>query len=227
MDQTEVSMRPHVTVYCEVTADGKTAQQRGASSIAMMSYESDEVRVYRHELRAQSDALMVGSNTIRTDNPRLTVRHAPGTSPLRVVPASTGDLPLDSAILLDGNPTLVAVSLAALPERIAALQLAGVEVVILGETRVDLPSLMRHLLDRGVRSLMVEGGESLLAELFRLRLVDRLVVQHLPVIFGGKNAPAMVGGSGICEVKDAIRLRLLETRNLGGHAIIIYVVEPE
>lgn len=220
-------MRPRVTVYSEVTADGKTAQQRGASSIAMMSYESDAVRVYRHELRAQSDAIMVGSNTIRIDNPKLTVRHAPGNNPLRVVPASTGDLPLDSVIFLDGNPTLVAVSNAAPPERIAVLQRVGAEVVILGESLVDLPGLMRHLLARGVKTLMIEGGEALLAEMFRLRLVDRLVVQHLPVIFGGKNAPAMVGGDGIVEVKDAIRLRLQEMRNVGGHAIITYDVELE
>lgn len=97
----------------------------------------------------------------------------------------------------------------------------------MGESLVDLSGLMRHLLDRGVRSLMVEGGETLLAEMFRLRLVDRLVVQHLPVIFGGKNAPAMVGGNGIFNIKDAIRLRLLETRNVGGHAVITYDVEPE
>jgi riboflavin biosynthesis pyrimidine reductase len=63
--------------------------------------------------------------------------------------------------------------------------------------------------------------------MFRLRLVHRLVVQHLPVVFGGKNAPAMVGGNGILRVEDAIRLRLLETRNVGGHAVIIYDVETE
>jgi 5-amino-6-(5-phosphoribosylamino)uracil reductase len=97
-------------------------------------------------------------------------------------------------------------------------------VVRAGSTQVDLAALLSDLADRGVSSLVVEGGASLLASLFRNRLVDRLIVQHLPVVFGGDNVPSMVGGSALKSLDDAIRLRLVETRTVGAHAVIIYDV---
>jgi 5-amino-6-(5-phosphoribosylamino)uracil reductase len=101
--------RPTVTGYAEVSADGKTTHRRGSSSKDMMSFEDDDVRYYRHQLRATSDAIMVGSNTIRIDDPSLTARYAPGRNPLRVVPSCDGNIPLESQILNDGGATLIAV----------------------------------------------------------------------------------------------------------------------
>jgi len=216
--------RPTVIVYAEVSADGKTTHGRGCSSKPMMAFEDEAVKRFRHEIRAASGAIMVGSNTVRLDNPSLTVRHVQGPDPLRVIPASTGAIPLDSTILRDGKPTLIAVSENAPDANVAALRQAGAEVVAAGVDRVDLRALFEKLGARGIRSVMVEGGATLLAALFRGGLVDRLIVQHLPVIFGGDGVPAMVGGAAISAVEDAIKLRLIETRRVGGHAVIEYEV---
>ena len=190
----------------------------------MMSFEDDAVRRFRHEVRAASDAIMVGSNTIRLDNPSLTVRHVPGSNPLRVVSASMGDLPLDSQILTDGKSTLVAVSEAAPASRIAALRSSGAEVVYVGSVNVDLVGLFGLLHERGIGSIVVEGGATLLASLLRGRLVDRIVVQHIPVIFGGDGVPSMVGGEPIGSIDEAIRLRLREAKTVGTHAVMDYEV---
>jgi 5-amino-6-(5-phosphoribosylamino)uracil reductase len=216
--------RPTVFVYAEVSADGKTTHKRGCSSKPMMVYEDDAVRRYRHELRAAAGAIMVGSNTVRLDDPSLTVRHVEGPDPLRVVPASMGMLPLDATILRDGRPTLIAVSEKAPEPNVAALARTGAEVVTLGSDRVDLARLFELLGARGIRSIMVEGGATLLAELFRSRLVDRLIVQHLPVVFGGDDVPAMVGGRAIDAVEEAVKLRLVDAKRVGGHAVIEYEV---
>jgi riboflavin-specific deaminase-like protein len=190
----------------------------------MMKFEDDLIRRFRHELRAQSDVIMVGSNTVRLDNPSLTVRHASGPNPLRVIPATLGDLPLESTILMDGNSTMVAVSERAPGENIAALRQRGADVVRAGVDKVDLGLLLSLLYRQSIRSVMVEGGATLLAALFRSRLVDRLIVQHLPVIFGGDGVPSMVGGPALASLDEAVKLRLRKVDSVGNHALIDYDV---
>ena len=215
-------MRPRVTVYSEVSADGKTAYRLGSSSKAIMVFEDDDVKHYRHELRAKSDAIMVGSNTIRLDDPHLTVRHAAGPSPLRVIPASMGNIPPASNVLADGGRTLVAVGSSTPNERVEMLRQAGASVLKMSAEHIDLTALLSHLSSTNVQSLMVEGGATLLAALFRSHLVDRLIVQHLPVLFGGTDTPCMVGGPAISSIDEALPLQLSDVLRVGKHAVIIY-----
>lgn len=215
-------MRPFVTVYAEVSADGKSTHRRGASSKPMMAFEDDAIRRYRHEQRALAEAIMVGSQTIKLDNPYLTVRDAPGANPLRVIASSLADIPLTSHVVTDGGQTLVAASESAPANNVLTLKDRGVDVLIRGEQRVDLKALLEHLRLIGIKSLMVEGGATLLSSFFRGNLVDRLIVQHLPVIFGGHDTPAMVGGAPLASIGEALLLRLTEVNTIGSHAVIIY-----
>ena len=215
-------VKPFVIVYSEVSVDGKTSHRLGASSKPMMTFEDSSIRRYRHELRARSEVIMVGSNTIRLDDPYLTVRDAPGTSPLRVVVSSKADLPLTSHVFTDGGRTLVAVSNGASEKNIRNLKSLGVDVVKIGEHRVALPALLEYLGSKGVSSIIVEGGATLLSTFFRSKLVDRLIVQYLPVIFGGSDTPAMVGGPALTSVDEAVLIRLVEVQRIGSHAVIVY-----
>jgi len=216
--------RPTVTVYAEVSADGKSTHGRGRSSKPMMDFEDDLIRRFRHELRGRSDAIMVGSNTLRIDDPSLTVRHAEGRNPLRVIPSTMGNLPLESQIFNDGGATLIAVTEQAVPETVAALEGKAASVVRSGWNQVDLQLLLSILHERQIRSVMVEGGATLLSSLFRNKLVDHLIVQHLPVVFGGDTVPSMVGGPPLKSLNDAVRLRLTDTQSIGRHAVISYDV---
>jgi len=179
-----------ITTLSELTIDGKLALHRASSSKELFNYSTGELKAWFHTQRALCDAIMVGANTVRVDDPQLTVRHAPGENPLRVIPSSDGLLPLSSALLNDGFPTLVAVARKAQPGTVAVLQTKpGVEVVCCGETEVDLAALMDILAARGVRSLIVEGGSTLLSSLFGHDLVSRIIIKHIPVISGDPEAP--------------------------------------
>ena len=152
--------KPHVLMISEITADGKLTLKRGASSKILMKHMSHEAEILLHETRAAYDAIMVGSSTIKIDNSFLTVRMVPGKSPLRVIPSSMADLPLDANVLDTSTvPTVVAVSAAAPKDRVAALQEKGVSVVVAGKEKVDLPLLMDILYrEFSVRKLIIEGG---------------------------------------------------------------------
>src|SRR5436190_316815 len=87
------------------------------------------------------------------------------------------------ALTIDGQPTLVAVARKANRGAVAALEAKpGVEVVCCGDDLVDMPALMEVLAGRGVRTLIVEGGSTLLASLFGEDLVSRIIIKHIPII---------------------------------------------
>ena len=179
-----------ITTLSELTIDGKLALHRTSSSKELFDYSTDELKVWFHGQRALCDAIMVGANTVRVDDPSLTVRYVEGRSPLRVIPSSDGLLPLTSALLNDGLPTLVATAATATAEARAALAAKpGVEVIRCGETEVDLVALMKVLAARGVRTLIVEGGSTLLSSLFGQDLVRRIIIKHIPIISGDPEAP--------------------------------------
>jgi riboflavin-specific deaminase-like protein len=156
-----------ITTLSELTIDGKLALHRASSSKELFDYSTSELKAWFHGQRALSDAIMVGANTVRVDDPSLTVRYVEGPSPLRVIPSSDGLLPLASALLNDGLPTLVAVARKANRAAVAALEdRPGVEVVCCGDDLVDMPALMELLAERGVRTLIAEGGSTLLSSLW-------------------------------------------------------------
>jgi len=179
-----------ITTLSELTIDGKLSLGPGASSKDLFEFYGDELRSWFHEQRALHSAIMVGAGTVRSDDPELTVRHAQGPNPLRVVPTSRGDLPLTSRLLNDGGATLVAVSRAAPEAAVRALWAKpNVEVVRCGEAKVDLGELMEVLHARGIRSMIAEGGSRLLHSLFEADLVSRIIIKHIPVISGALEAP--------------------------------------
>ncbi len=209
----------------EITADGKLTLRKGASSKILMKYMAPETELLLHQTRADYDAIMVGSNTIKIDNSFLTVRKVPGKSPLRVIPNSRADLPLDSNVLKPDAPTLIAVSERAPAERVTAMQERGARVVRVGKEGIDLPLLMRILRkDFGVKKLMIEGGPTLNWHMLRDRLVDEIRLIHLPFIVGGSDTPSLVGGMHIEDERDMIRLELARFYLCGTNLVTEYRV---
>jgi Pyrimidine reductase, riboflavin biosynthesis len=209
----------------EITADGKLTLRKGASSKILMKYMAPETELLLHQTRADYDAIMVGSNTIKIDNSFLTVRRVPGKNPLRVIPNSRADLPLHSNVLKPDAPTLIAVSRRAPAERVEALRSTGVHVEIVGDEDIDLPRLMQVLYRTyGVRKLMIEGGPTLNWHMLRDRLVDEIRLIHLPFIVGGSDTPSLVGGMHIEDEKEMIRLELARFYLCGTNLVTEYQV---
>ncbi|NPB06916.1 MAG: 2,5-diamino-6-(ribosylamino)-4(3H)-pyrimidinone 5'-phosphate reductase [Aquificae bacterium] len=201
--------RPYVIIVSEVTVDGKLTLYRGASSKELMSLMDEEAYRYLHEIRAKVDAIMVGCETVRTDNPSLTVRYVKGKNPVRVIPCSTANIPLDANVLNTKEaPTIVATTERAPRERLEKIKEKGAEVLVAGDELVDFDALLPALYERGIKTLMVEGGASINWELVRRRFVDEIRLIHLPVVVGGENVPTLVGGEGFKKLKDLLRLRL-------------------
>jgi riboflavin-specific deaminase-like protein len=207
---------PTVTVHYAQTLDGRIATRSGHSQ-----WVSGQASLcLAHELRAAHDAVAVGLGTVLADDPRLTVRLAPGTSPTRVVLDSRLRLPLDCNVLRDGAaPTIVATTPHADRARIDAVRACGAEVVVLpvGGGGVDLTTLLGCLGARGMRSVLVEGGSKVITSLLRERLVRRLVVCIAPKVLGG--GVEAVGDLSIDSLHDALTFEESTFRVLGGDII--------
>jgi riboflavin-specific deaminase-like protein len=180
--------RPGVTLSYAQTLDGRLATSTGSSQWI----SAPESLRFSHELRAEHDAIMVGAGTVWKDDPRLTVRLVAGQNPLRVVVDSTLRTPLSAAALMGeaAQGTVFAVTdraPAAKRDKVRALGATVLSVPAQSGGRVDLVALLAALHERGIRSLLVEGGAELITALLRARLVDRLVVCVAPKILRGRN----------------------------------------
>ncbi|MBO8143470.1 MAG: 2,5-diamino-6-(ribosylamino)-4(3H)-pyrimidinone 5'-phosphate reductase [Thermodesulfobacterium sp.] len=201
--------RPYIIVVSEVTIDGKLTLYRGASSKELMSIMTKEVYKYLHSIRAQVDAIMVGCETVRTDDPSLTVRYVEGKNPIRVIPCSTANVPLNASIFSKDAPTIIVTTKRASQERVKKIKELGAEVIYAGEDLVNFDILLPLLYEKGIKKLMVEGGASINWEFARNGYIDEIRIIHLPVLVGGENVPTLVGGEGFKSLKKVLKLEII------------------
>ena len=221
-----MSDHPHTLMISEVTLDGKLTIGKGVSSKILMKYMSHESEVMLHETRAEYDAIMVGSSTIRIDNSSLTVRLVEGKSPLRVIPNSEADLSPDHAVFDTSKaPTVLGVSEKATTNHLQQFRDIGVDVVVAGKDKIDYPLLMKILMEKyGVKSLIVEGGSTLNWHMLHHHLVDEIRIINMPFIVGGSDTPSLVDGERINSEDDMISLSLKKTFMCGTNLITEYDV---
>jgi 2,5-diamino-6-(ribosylamino)-4(3H)-pyrimidinone 5'-phosphate reductase len=210
--------RPFVLINSAVSADGKISSFLHKQ--VRISGKIDLARV--DELRASSDAIMVGVGTVLADDPGLKVKsellrkerleRGMHDSPLRIVADSLARTPPDAEVL--GAGCIIAVSRAAPPERLAALS-DRCKIFVSGEDRVDLRELMRFLHGIGVKRLMVEGGATLNWSMISEGLVDEISVYIGNMLIGGEVAPSLLGGAGFSEDFPKLKLISLERQGDG------------
>ncbi|MDA1215709.1 MAG: bifunctional diaminohydroxyphosphoribosylaminopyrimidine deaminase/5-amino-6-(5-phosphoribosylamino)uracil reductase RibD, partial [Chloroflexi bacterium] len=211
---------PFVVAKFAMSLDGKIATSTGESQWIT----GPEMRREVHRLRAECDAIMVGIQTALQDDPQLTVRDVPEPperQPLRVVVDSNGRMTATARMLAEPGRTLVAVAEGTANDYPLLVD-AGAEVVSLpgDDGRVDLQALLQLLGQRGVTSVLVEGGNTLLGALFDLGAVDKVVGCVSPVVIGGAEAPTPVGGHGAQRLTDALRLRDVSVATIGNDVMI-------
>jgi riboflavin-specific deaminase-like protein len=210
---------PILTVSYAQTLDGRMATLDRISQWI----SGDESLVYAHGLRARNDGIMVGIGTVLADNPRLTVRHVPGEDPQRIVVDSQLRIPAGAAVLADdaAQGTLIATTDRAPAERRCELETLGASILAVpadAAGHVDLVVLLRELRRRGLRSIMVEGGPTLITALFQARLVSRIAITVAPKLMGAGIAP--IGDLGIRRLDALLQLTNVTLRYYGSDLIV-------
>ncbi|MFH8491543.1 bifunctional diaminohydroxyphosphoribosylaminopyrimidine deaminase/5-amino-6-(5-phosphoribosylamino)uracil reductase RibD [Streptomyces longisporoflavus] len=198
--------RPHVTWKYAASLDGRIAAGDGSSRWIT----SAEARADVHRLRAECDAVVVGSGTQRADDPHLAVRGIEGAvQPLRVVVDTNGTAVKPGArVLDDAAPTLVAIA-----QNVSAEGAAETVRLPRADGGLDIHALLGELHARGVRAVLLEGGPTLAGAFVAAGAVDRVVAYLAPVLLGA--GPAVLSGGGITTITEALRLDVSETVRIG------------
>lgn len=218
---------PYVSLKLALSLDGRIATRSGASKWVT----GPDARAKVHLLRARHDAIAVGIGTALADDPRLTVREAPGTSPMRIVFDTKLRLQANAKLVQTAReiPTLVLCGMDAAPEPEEELVSLGVEVVrtpISTEGRLDPQLALRYLAQRGVVSLMIEGGAELAGSFLAARLADELHAFIGPILLGPRGRPGAVDWAGPDTPQQAPRIAAPQWELVGEdayvHGSIIY-----
>lgn len=201
--------RPFVRWKYAATLDGRIAAADGTSRWIT----SPEARADVHRLRAEADAVVVGSGTLTADNPHLAVRGIDGaTQPLRVVVDTRARTTAGARVLDDAAPTLIAVGKDA-----DTSHLRGVDIVRLPYAPegggVDVRALLAELLARGVRAVLLEGGPTLAGAFVAAGSVDIVTAYLAPTLLGA--GPAALEGAGITTLTQALRLDVTAVDRIG------------
>jgi len=207
--------RPFGILKYAMTLAGKIASISGHSTWVT----GKEARSHVHQLRAACDAVIVGGNTVRLDNPYLTSHHPDARNPLRVVMTRSLDLPVDAHLwkTMDA-PTLVLTEVGANPDFQQQLVKRGVEVVELSP--LTPAKAMAYLYDRQLSSVLWECGGTLAASAIADHTVQKVLAFIAPKIVGGKVAPSPVGDLGFATMTDALTLENASWRQLGSDYVI-------
>jgi 2,5-diamino-6-(ribosylamino)-4(3H)-pyrimidinone 5'-phosphate reductase len=225
--------RPRIFVNAAMSADGKldSVARKGMT----ISSAADKTRVDR--LRASMDAILVGGRTLLNEDPKLTVkssilraeRKANGLeeNPVKVGVVSFADLAPDGNFMTAGSARrMIYTTKRSLPEHIARLENAGAQVIVMGDVHVDVSAVLESLYDQNIRKLMVEGGGTMIAEFFRLDLVDELMLYIAPRIIGGSSAPTLADGPGFLPGQaPVLRLETVDEFDDDGGVFIHYLIE--
>ncbi len=212
---------PYVTAKLAQSLDGKIATVTGQSR--WISGQASRKKV--HALRGETDAVLVGINTILADDPLLSAREGSRRRgyPVKVIADSRLRTPPSARCLSwqSPAPTLIAATLHS-PQREKKLIQRGASILHLPARRgrVSLRALFRMLVSRGIHSVLLEGGGELFAAALKERLVDRLTLFTAPIIIGGNKAASSCGGGGIKQLSGAFRLDKMTVRRIGNDLCI-------
>lgn len=207
--------RPFGILKYAMTLDGKIAASSGHSAWVT----GPAARAWVHRLRGTCDAVIVGGQTVRQDNPRLTSHGQSDRNPLRVVMSQTLSLP-QQAHLWQVNKAPTVVFCSAQHDRMQQRQLEqlGVEVVVLEP--LEPLAVLNYLHQQGLRSVLWECGGSLAANAIKQGCVQKLCAFIAPKIIGGQAAPTPVGDLGLTVMTEALQLKDRSLEQIGDDLLV-------
>ena len=198
-----------------MTVDGKIATTIGHSAWVT----SQEARSEVHKLRVACDAVVIGGNTVRQDNPFLTSRRSQTDNPLRVVMSRSLDLPVEANLWdISEAQTLVFTEINSNREFQEYLRQKGVEVVEFSS--LTPAKVMANLYDRGFLSILWECGGTLAARAIADGVVHKVLAFIAPKIIGGQIAPSPVGDLELTKMTEALQLENVTICRVGSDFLL-------
>lgn len=191
---------PFVALKLAISLDARIARAHGERTRITSSTADAEV----HRLRSGFDAILIGSNTARVDDPLLTVRHAPAPirPPIRIVLDSQATLAVNSNLVqtIDEAPVWVVCGSSASVARVNDLERAGARPIVIhaeAEKQLPISAVLQRLQSEGVGSIFCEGGGTLASTMLRAGAVARIYAFIAPILLGQEGVPAFPGRSAI------------------------------
>lgn len=208
--------RPFIAIKFAASLDGKIATRTGDSKWIT----NEEARKFSRKLRTQYQAVLVGVNTILSDNPHLGTRVEGEPNPLRIILDSKLRIPVESQVLRDEKTLLATTSQASKRKKRLLLE-QGIEIITTRGRQVSLHALLKKLTKRKIISILVEGGGKILGEFLDKKLIDKVYAFHAPVLIGGNGAVSAIGGRGATLIKEAPILQDVKSQKIDGNYLTI------
>jgi diaminohydroxyphosphoribosylaminopyrimidine deaminase/5-amino-6-(5-phosphoribosylamino)uracil reductase len=219
--------RPFVIAKCAATLDGRIATRTGDSRWVT----GESAREFVHQLRHKVDAIMVGINTIRNDDPSLTTRlpGMQGSDPVRIILDTHLSISTDARVLRQTSavPTILIAGPKAPARKKRALEKMGARVLetSLKNELIDMNAMMELLGVMELTSLLIEGGSRVMASAFKHAVVDKVLFFYAPKILGGDDGIPICSGPGAEQMSKCIAVNEMAVHRLGDDVLIEGYVE--
>ncbi|MGD9210230.1 MAG: bifunctional diaminohydroxyphosphoribosylaminopyrimidine deaminase/5-amino-6-(5-phosphoribosylamino)uracil reductase RibD [Desulfobacteraceae bacterium] len=220
--------RPFTILKCAATLDGRIATKTGDSKWV----SGPQSRAYAHYLRHGLDAIMVGIETVRKDNPSLTTRldHIKGTDPIRIILDTHLSIPLDAKVLnhKSNAETWVICGQHVDKTKQAAIIQKGAKIVKVDSCngRIDLDLLMDRLAQEKISSLLIEGGGRVIGASLSAGIVDKICFFYAPKILGGDDGTPICSGPGPELMKESLGIERINVHRFGDDIMIEGYITP-
>lgn len=216
--------RPYVAMKYAMTMDGKIATRTGASRWITGEAARNHVQTLRHAYKG----IMVGIGTVLADNPMLNCRMQGGIDPVRIVCDTHLRIPMDCQIVqtADTIETILATSTNE-KKKIDQLIKKGVQILQIPEKGgcIDLNLLMQTLGEKGIDSILLEGGGRLNDSFLREKLIQKAYVYLAPKIFGGEDAKTPVEGIGVSLPEQSANFKLQQIQQIEEDILLEYIAK--
>jgi len=213
--------KPHVILSAAMTIDGKIASKTGDPEL---SNEQDWREV--HELRSQVDAIMVGKGTILKDDPKLHIKFYEHEGYHRIVLDSNLAIAIDSQVISyqpEMYPTIICTTENASDEKIKDFESKNVKVIKAGTgEQVDVEIMLHLLYEKGIKSILLEGGGTLNWSFVKNNLIDEIRLTIAPWIVGGQDSTSLVEGEGFEKMIQGPRYELVDVNHRDNYVILKY-----
>ena len=219
--------QPFVIAKCAATLDGRIATRTGDSKWVT----GEAARQFVHILRHAVDAIMVGINTVRKDNPSLTTRldDRQGKDPVRIILDTHLSIAPDARVLqqTSASETILVAGQGVARSKKTAFEKAGARVIesSLKDNRIDMSALMDQLGELEICSLLIEGGSRVLASAFKAGIVDKVLFFYAPKILGGDDGVPICSGPGAELMNQSTAVKEIAVRRFADDILIEGYIE--